>query len=315
MKTPNMSFDQLYDATLEIRRYTIDLNELLDQVIKVLEHDKEVTAWWRNRKRYSNLLQDKLDETLNEFKGYNKKQLEKEREYENKLDRIKYFKRIIPDYAYENNLRNLVDKAIYELDLKDMPYRYEHIFVEEWLIENHNAIARDLKNISVKNDYELEKLTAKKNAFTNALYLLEPAKTIKDIVSIRDEFNSFLTKLRKQEYITNIPLIPYGTDNAQREQLFEEVHAVMKKLRSVPAPTFADVVDAILTKISHDMSNNRGMRAFSNRQQELIAAANQFITKLNGWWQISGRRWERIGSRNRHGWKTVKPKKPEIPTI
>lgn len=70
-----------------------------------------------------------------------------------------------------------------------------------------------------------------------------------------------------------------------------------------------------LRKIIHDIGNDRGIKAFSNRSIELIETTNQGIGMFNKkYWQITGQHWERVGT-NKWGYKKVHPTHERVPLI
>lgn len=97
--------------------------------------------------------------------------------------------------------------------------------------------------------------------------------------------------------------------------LHEQIRSVVASIDSrYPMRLFAESV-SISKTIIQDIENDQGHKNFLYHSLELVEKTNDAINKFNNkYWQISGKRWERIG-RNRHGYKTVVATHPKINEI
>lgn len=115
--------------------------------------------------------------------------------------------------------------------------------------------------------------------------------------------------------ISLIPELPEPMDDKILADLYRSIKSEINQVRSLyPQSKFNDAL-RVVSMIRHDISNERGYRAFSNRKHELVRITNQALGYFNTHtWQISGQRWERI-SGHTHGYKSVTPTHSEVELI
>lgn len=115
--------------------------------------------------------------------------------------------------------------------------------------------------------------------------------------------------------ISRVEPVPADTSADTVGQLFDEIRATISEIRGLyPQKKFDDALH-VLDRVSHDMNDNRGVKAFSNRASELQDAVNTGITWENTHkWQITGVRYERKAG-NQYGPTKVTPTHPTIPLI
>ncbi|WP_132981488.1 hypothetical protein [Pediococcus pentosaceus] len=100
--------------------------------------------------------------------------------------------------------------------------------------------------------------------------------------------------------------LPKTYDKQTVDSIHEEIRSVVQTIDSrYPMKIFAKAVRT-LRIIIHDVSNDRGKKAFRNRSDEILMNTNEAIQIFNAkYWQITGQRWERVGT-NQWGYRSVK---------
>lgn len=96
----------------------------------------------------------------------------------------------------------------------------------------------------------------------------------------------------------NLEPLESAGDPTAIENLREELKGSIEQIRGLyPMKIYADLMNAV-TKIAHDISAQRGARAFNNRIEEVTESANSSTEIFNSkYWQITGVRHQHIGHR------------------
>lgn len=128
-----------------------------------------------------------------------------------------------------------------------------------------------------------------------------------------DELNTAVKSLDLD--VALIPRLPEPIDSNILSSLYQNIGSEINKVRSLyPQSKFNDSL-RIVSMIRHDVSDDRGYKAFSNRKQDLVRTTNRALEYFNTHtWQVSGKRWERISGHS-HGFKSVTPTHTKIKEI
>lgn len=148
--------------------------------------------------------------------------------------------------------------------------------------------------------------------------LFTSTKRTKDIDI--DEFSAAISVINKEKNDLDLQLpdlkeLPETYNKEVIENLHEQVKEQVSNIDGRYYMRIFDKPRKKLRTIIHDVSNDRGMKAFSNRANEIEELTNESLDIFNKkYWQITGQRWERIGT-NQHGFRTVNATHDEIEKI
>lgn len=110
-----------------------------------------------------------------------------------------------------------------------------------------------------------------------------------------ERFNQIASE---NESEANLEPLESAGDPSAIESLHEELKGSIEQIRGLyPMKIYADLMNTV-TKIAHDISAQRGARAFNNRIEEVTETANAGTEIFNSkYWQITGVRHQHIGHR------------------
>lgn len=109
---------------------------------------------------------------------------------------------------------------------------------------------------------------------------------------------SFNQIANENESGANLETLESAGDLTAIESLRDELKGNIEQIRGLyPMKIYGDLMNAV-TKIAHDISAQRGARAFNNRIEEVTESANAGTEIFNSkYWQITGIRHQHIGHR------------------
>lgn len=163
----------------------------------------------------------------------------------------------------------------------------------------------------------LSTLTKQLEAPREALLNTSGAEVIENnqVESWQRFIESFNRIAQENESGANLELLENAGDPTAIESLHGELKGAIAQIRGFyPMKIYSDLMN-VVTKIAHDISAQRGARAFNNRIEEVTESANTSTEIFNSkYWQITGMRHQHIGHRT-VGEKQVGATHPPVKTI
>lgn len=301
------TFTQIHDNADGYRKDYTELKNLCLQVAEEKGKGDPVVSWFRLRNRRTAQILDPMKEEIEARINKEEQNIE---EADKGLSNIKKAKQA----AQNNQIRvaqRLIDesgKLVNDLKLSSS---------DESLDQLSNA-ERELSRIrsnAVGNISSLKKASQNVDQAKDLFVSTQKAKEID-----HEAFSSAINTINNQKNKLDIDVpylkeVPPTYDNSIINNLHEAIRAVVKRIDSRhPMRLFSSAIQTNRT-IIHDVGNDRGRRAFTNRAGEIDARVNEAIEAFNSkYWQITGQRWERIGT-NTHGYRYVGSTHSRIKTI
>lgn len=298
------TFDTIYNNCLGYRNEYEQLISHIFIVINEKQKQAPLISWFRQRRRIANRILDPAcfdlaeriknsqKDTANSILLINKA-LEA-LEDNNREQTILFLKRLNERSSIDIQMfsDNRVITEFLELEKNKLLTNQAHV---------EDTYMKTIKHIQKINDTIMSANHAKDidiSAFT---------KSINDFLRIREQLNID---------VEQIPQIPLEFNQKVIEDQYAIMRDLIKKIDSrYPMKLFKNCWH-IERLIIHDISNDRGQRAFKNRAVSLMNYANDAITTFNEkYWQITGQRWEKRGPENMYSYVSVKATHSNIPLI
>lgn len=224
-------------------------------------------------------------------------------------------------YKNRNNLNELTDKreTITRLLLKNKNDLEE---VNREYMNKRRNITEELrgrrKQFRTQTDNSIKKIQLKPNEIKSVINKAEMIKgsilgagsKATDLEKRAPEINNLIRSLNNEINkldlnVTKVPELPETVNDSVVRGIYNRIKSEINQVKSLyPQSKFENSM-RVIRMISHDISENRGHQAFTNRKMALVQETNQALSYFNSHtWQVSGKRWERISGHS-HGFKKV----------
>lgn len=305
-----MNFSVVYDNARGYRNDFKELYDLLIQLSREKEKDKRLVSWFRLRKRRINQI---LKPMQIEIKRRIKEEQKKMELSFKVLDGLNQFK----DIVGEN--KTAYNEEILNETLTEFLENIAHITKEKCKsVKKLNNLEFQVKNYLSVSQNNIEYLEKVLLDIESAIKLFLSIKRTKEIDI--DEFSMVIRVVNEINddlglQILNIQELPETSNEAIIKKLYEKIKTKISEIDTRYDMKIFKKPKERLRIISHDISNDRGMRAFNNRANEIKQLTNDSITIFNmKYWQITGKRWEKVGT-NKHGYRSVNATHDKIEKI
>lgn len=298
------TFNDIYAETDKYKRGFSHLCEVLADLSAEKEKNAPVVAWFRTRRRLMNGTLEPLKIEINAKS------------------------KASSDESEINLLIDLTNRAIGAIEdgesseYKALTKRIDHIYgMELGFNKRSNRERLEVLESVLSNFQETRKQMSKNGALNykglneqiDALTTLiedTPHATDLDVETINALISNINGAIKQDDF--NVPSmreIPMGASNDRIDNLEDVARSAVEVIDSLVPMTKFNEAKGQIRLVIHDLGNNRGSRAFENRINGIIDAANKSIEYFNThYWQISGQRWETIawnGGSRVFGYKPV----------
>lgn len=294
------TFSEIHDNATGYRNEFDELNGLIKRLANEKAKGDPLVSWFRLRNRR---IAQVLDPMKNELELRIRKDSDRGQKLENSLEAVKKA-RIAVQSNQLINAQRIIGEQVEKISDESIK-----------LSRNSDESLSQLSNLEREIKKERTKLINNVSYYNNSSKNVDRVKGIfssarrtKDIDY--ETFSSAISSINQQKNMLDIDVLdlkelPETYDKNEISSLHEQIRSVVAKIDSrYPMKLFAASVRVNRT-IIHDVGNDRGRKAFTNRSEELVRNTNEAIEKFNSkYWQITGQRWERVGT-NRHGYKKV----------
>lgn len=295
-----MRFDDIYINAEGYRKEFQELYRLLIQVSEEKSKIKPLVSWFRLRNR-------KISKVINPMILEVQERIKKEKDREQSLvDFIRYLSNA--KFLIKNDKIMFVEITLqknlfkqFNLDLR-FPDKKRNVI--QWLTD----IEKEMLTIKKKIEMRKKEYKTFINTLEESKELFQITKRTKDID--REKFIKVIQSVNNGKQNLGIKgeeleEIPDSYSEQIMEELYKEIRKIVAQIDSrYPMKIYLDS-RKILRKVIHDISNDRGTNAFLNRANEIEIFTSKAIKMFNRkYWQITGQRWERIGTQ-KHGYQTV----------
>lgn len=303
------TFSQIYDNALGYRNDFQKLNKLVLELANEKSKGDPLVSWFRLRNRR---VVQVLDPMKRELDDRIKKEATRAEELQSGLEAVKKARINVQNNQLSNAQKILSEQVENVLDEKITLRNPDEAMDRLASLENTLKKERTKSN----NDAGYYKMVSKN--VDSAKELFTSTRRTKDMDL--EAFSAAISSINHQKNTLDIDVpdlkeLPDTYDKNYIADLHLKIRAVVAQIDSrYPMKLFADAVRTNRI-IIHDVGNDRGKRAFTNRSEELVRYTNEAIEKFNNkYWQITGQRWERVGT-NRHGYRSVKATHSRISKI
>ncbi|MDR0289106.1 MAG: hypothetical protein LBH78_03580 [Rickettsiales bacterium] len=304
------SFDDIHENVEGYKKDVEILSQTLEDVCQEKQKNADLVAWFRLRKRMIKQslepMQSEIDDRISQSKNNIKA-------VSNASDELKRIKNQI-DSENERRLERKLEEVLNEIPYESSPLTSKLNFSLEEINSNIAISERILEQIQVEQD-SYKKALQEMDQIINFFRGIRKASDI-DVNLSSEYINQSNVMIKKFNLKAGtLEPLPETYDPKEMEERYLEIREQVHQIDGrYPMRLFLDL-RRTLRKIIHDVGNDRGIKAFSNRSSELIETTNQGIDMFNKkYWQITGQRWERIGT-NKHGYKKVHPTHDKISLI
>lgn len=304
------TFNDIHSNALGYRDDINKLNQLLLNLSAEKAKGEPLVTWFRLRNRR---IAQVLDPMKEELKTRTKDDKRKVVNISQSFFSIKKAKKMV-----ESEQTNRASKLLDEIT--------ESIFNESIKPSQDVDILNDqIDEVSERLKSERAKVTNNVNYYASAQKnvdrvkeLFSNTRTTKDIdiPAFTEAIQSINQQINMLDLnVPELKQLPETYDQKTIEQLHDDIRSVVEQIDSrYRMKLFNNSIKTIRVVI-HDVGNDRGKKAFSNRSKELLEATNEAIDNFNSkYWQITGQRWERVGT-NQWGYRPVKSTHPQIPSL
>lgn len=303
------TFSQIYDNALGYRNDFQKLNKLVQDLANEKSKGDPLVAWFRLRNRR---VVQVLDPMKRELDDRIKKEVVRAEKLQNGLEAVKKAKMNVQNNQLSNAQKILSEQVENVLDEKIKLRNPDEAM--DRLASLENTLKKE--RIKSSNDVSYYKMVSKNVDSAKALFTSTRRTKDMDL----EAFSAAISSINHQKNTLDIDVpdlkeLPDTYDKNYVSDLHQKIRAVVAQIDSrYPMKLFADSVRTNRI-IIHDVGNDRGKRAFTNRSEELVRYTNEAIEKFNNkYWQITGLRWERVGT-NQHGYRSVKATHSRISKI
>lgn len=305
-----MTFDDIHENATGYRNDFAELNKLCLKLANEKIKGEPVVSWFRLRNRR---IVQVLDPMKDELELRIRKETDRGEELDNSLNAVKKSRNAVQSnqLIYAQRIISEQVESVTEESIKLSRNSDEAI---DQLFSLERSLKRERTTLS--NNISFYKKASKNVDRVKSLF--SSVRRAKDID--HETFTNAINSINHQKNMLDIDVpdlkeLPATYDKNVIKGLHEEIRAVVARIDNrYPMKLFAAAI-RVNRIIIHDVGNDRGRRAFTNRSNELIKHTNEAIDKFNNkYWQITGQRWERIG-RNKHGYKKVVATHSKIKSI
>ncbi|MBC2242407.1 hypothetical protein [Listeria booriae] len=297
------TFSDIYANARGYRDDFLKLNNLVQQLSSEKAKGDPLVSWFRLRdRRVNEVLEPMQIELRNRIKKLEREMNEDEANIE-LLNKARN--------AIANDNMELANRITRDFDVeiaKNSDEAYVQLGSLQKVIEKRKIICSDdiLRCKECMKDTRRAKTTFLSARRTKEIDRASFSVAIRSINDWRSSLDIDVPELKE---------LPESYDVANVSSLHEQIRATVGNIDSrYKMKIFASPIRTVRT-IIHDVGNDRGKKAFANRSNELLSNVNESIDIFNKkYWQITGSRWERIGT-NQHGYRLVPPTHTEIPKI
>lgn len=293
--------------------YRNDLNRL-NQLVMDLSAEKAkgdpLVTWFRLRNRR---VAQVLDPMKAELKGRTKDDKRKAVNISQSFFSIKKARRMVEN-EQSKTAGKLLDEITESIFNESITPSKDANVLDDQIAEVENRLKSERTKVTNNvNYYE----SAQKNV-DRVKELFSSTRTTKDIdiPAFTEAIQSINQQIEMLDLnVPELKQLPETYDKKTVEQLHNEIRSVVQSIDSrYRMKLFNNAIKTIRIVI-HDVGNDRGKKAFSNRSKEIVEFTNEAIETFNSkYWQITGQRWERVGT-NQWGYRSVKATHPQIPNI
>ncbi|MBC2173997.1 hypothetical protein [Listeria booriae] len=303
------TFSQIHDNASGYRRDFQELNRLVLQVAGEKGKGDALVSWFRLRDRR---VLSSIDPALNELKYRSKTLKKRETESKNLIEELNLVKIALQNERFDRAQRILEEiKTAPDIDLDIEKRPHEALERIKLYIKEVDRKQEESAQYLIRCRAATRKINRIKNVFQSAkrtkdMDIAAYSQAIMDFNTIKKEFEIDVPEIKE---------LPESYDTGTISELHEEIRAVVARIDGrYRMGLFAQARKRVRV-IIHDVGNDRGKRAFTNRSREIVSDTNEAIDMFNKkYWQITGSRWERTGT-NTHGYRAVAPTHPKIPMI
>lgn len=305
------TFDDLHKNIVEYKQAAIQLSDLCLQVSSEKAKGQQMVYWFRGRNRRINQVLIPLEE---EAKRLQKQTLEFLNDCRDAKIAIQRASNLV-EREESDQAQALIERDVSPHFEVGFDLRYDAQEKRELLSSLDQTINREMADAQTDIEYYKEVEQVAKRA-------IDVFQTPKKTVDVDyDEFERTIREVNEKKNGADIDLpdlqsLPTEYINKTViNNLHERIRELVSQIDSLFPRWVMKEVKPCIRKIIHDVGNDRGQKAFTNRSSELLSATNKGIETFNNkYWQITGQRWERVGT-NKHGYRTVKPTHEAISII
>lgn len=305
-----MNFSVVYDNAQGYRNDFKELYDLLIRLSKEKEKDKRLVSWFRLRKRRINQILKPMQIEVNRRIKEEQKKIELSFKV---LDGLNRFKEIVRENKTVYNEEILNETLVEFLENNAHITKEKYELVKK--LDNFELQVENYLSVSQNNIEYLEKVSL---YIESTIKLFLSIKRTKEIDT--DEFSMVIRGVNEINddlglQILNMQELPEKSNEVIIKKLYGKIKIKISEIEMRYDMKIFKKPKERLRIISHDISNDRGMRAFNNRANEIKQLTNESITIFNmKYWQITGKRWEKVGT-NKHGYRSVNAIYDEIDKI
>jgi len=301
------TFDEIHTNAEGYRKDYTELKKLCLQLAEEKAKGNPVVSWFRLRRRRIAQVLDPMRAEIESRIRAETQQIEKS---DKGLSNVKRANQAVQSSQFARAQKIIDESADITGDIK-LHYSGEAIdqiaFVESELKKaRHNSAS----NINYLNK------TLQHVDYTKELF--NSTQRAKDID--HSAFDSAINTINHRKSVLDIDVpylkeVPPTYDNKVVQSVHDEIRSVVQRIDGrYPMRLFSAAL-RINRIVIHDVGNDRGSRAFTNRANEIDANVNESIDAFNTkYWQITGQRWERIGT-NKHGYRHVAATHPKVKSL
>lgn len=302
------TFDQIHENAQGYKKGFEELVDLLDDLVHEKVKIASLVRWFRRRKGILNKTLEPLKIELSKGNKENEEAIIETREV---VTLVKRAIAMIEDREIDG--LNAIFRRIQVIFDDDFGLlRTSNTMAQLNQLEELRALYEKNLAFFIKKGSENEEYNSFKNTVNQLEDLVYSAKHAKDLdaesINLRiNAVNNFINK-----HDINVPRfwtkVPDDFNKQAIDKLEDEISSKISVIRNrYPMDIFKDPL-SVVTRIAHDVSADRGYLAFERRSEELSTATEESVKIFNSkYWQITGQRWQRVGSANKHGYVNVKP--------